>query len=121
MAVLARADIDGRGRGVLGAAGLGYTLGASWQLAAGALLGKTLGARVGLERFVGHGPLQLILGVSAPTFFSGAAVALPAAARERRAWPVSDSGLRHGRAAREWACGATKVALRSRSGQALDR
>jgi hypothetical protein len=73
MAVLARADIDGRGRGVLGAAGLGYTLGASWQLAAGALLGKTLGAWVGLERFVGHGPLQLSLGVSAPTFFSGAA------------------------------------------------
>jgi hypothetical protein len=73
VAVLARADIDGRGRGVLGAAGLGYTLGASWQLAGGALLGQTLGAWVGLERFVGHGPLQLSLGMSTPTFFSGAA------------------------------------------------
>jgi hypothetical protein len=73
VAVLARADIDGRGRGVLAAVGLGYTLGASWQLAAGALLGQALGAWVGLERFVGHGPLQLSLGVSTPTFFSGAA------------------------------------------------
>ncbi|MEO8181353.1 MAG: hypothetical protein ABI895_21155 [Deltaproteobacteria bacterium] len=97
-ALLARADFDGRGRGVLGAAGLGYTLGANWQVAVGALLGAHSGAWVGLERFVGNGPLQLSVGLSAPTFFAGSAhvgASLDAGAR----WAVlSDVSLR-GRAA----------------------
>jgi len=97
-ALLARVDIDGRGRGLLGAAGLGFTLGASWQVAAGALIGARRGAWVGLERFVGDGPWQLSVGVSAPTFFAGSAhvgMSLEAGAR----WAMSSQVFLRGRAA----------------------
>jgi hypothetical protein len=97
-ALLARADIDGRGRGVLGAAGLGFTLGESWQVAAGALIGARRGAWIGLERFVGGGPLQLSVGLSAPTFLAESAhvgVSLDAGAR----WALSSQVFLRGRAA----------------------
>lgn len=74
LALLARADIDGLGRGVAGAAGLGYTLGSHWQAAGGAFLGRTHGAWAGLELFLLEGgALRPSLGLSVPVFFAGSA------------------------------------------------
>jgi hypothetical protein len=84
LAVLGRADIDGRGRGVLGAIGLGYTLGAGWQVEAGALVGNRRGAWAGLALFLGDGWLSPSFGLSAPVFFIESAhvgVSLDAGAR----------------------------------------
>lgn len=74
VAVLARADIDGLGRGMVGAAGLGYPLGSRWQVAGGAFLGRTPGGWAGLELFLLEtGALRPSLGVSVPVFFAGSA------------------------------------------------
>jgi tetratricopeptide (TPR) repeat protein len=94
----ARADIDGFGRGMLGSGGLGYTLGTSWQVAAGALIGARRGAWAGLERFVGEGSFQPSIGLSIPVFFTGSAhagVSLDAGAR----WAMGADLFLRGRAA----------------------
>jgi hypothetical protein len=92
LGLLARADIDGRGRGVVGALALGYALDPHWQIAAGGLIGKTRGVWAGLELLLGDGVLQPTVGVSAPVFFAaGAHPGLSGEAGMR--WTLGNSGL----------------------------
>lgn len=89
LALLARADIDGLGRGMAGAAGLGYTLGSHWQVAGGAFLGRTPGAWAGLELLLlEQGALRPSLGVSVPMFFAASAQ-VGASAEVGLRWAVS--------------------------------
>ena len=67
--VTTRMDIDGSGRGVVGAAGLVFAFDSHWQISAGGLLGKHAGAWAGLELLLLDGPLRPTLGISAPVFF----------------------------------------------------
>jgi hypothetical protein len=71
--LLARADIDGRGRGAVGALGMGYDLGAHWQVAGGGLFGRTPGVWAGVELAPGAGSLRPTFGLSAPVFFAAGA------------------------------------------------
>ena len=64
-----RMDIDGRGRGVVGAAGVVYAFDSHWQIAGGGLLGKNPGAWAGIELLLLDGPLRPSVGLSAPAFF----------------------------------------------------
>jgi hypothetical protein len=90
--LLARADIDGRGRGVVGAFALAYALDPHWQIAAGGLIGKTRGVWAGVELLLGDGALQPTVGVSAPVFFAaGAHPGLSGEAGMR--WAIKRSGL----------------------------
>lgn len=95
LSLLARADIDGRGRGLVGVAGLGYGLGSHVQVAGGGLFGRTVGVWLGLELLPGEGALQPTFGLSAPVFFDGGA----------RAGLSGQAGVR-------WAIGADRFFLR---------
>jgi hypothetical protein len=73
LALLARADIDGRGRGAVGALGLRYEFGPHWQVAGGGLIGRAPGVWAGVVLAPGAGRLQPTFGVSAPVFFAAGA------------------------------------------------
>jgi hypothetical protein len=67
--VLTRLDIDGEGRGVVGALGLSVPIGTRLVASAGGLMGAHAGGWVGLEALLLESALTPTLGVSAPFFF----------------------------------------------------
>ncbi|HTV22742.1 MAG TPA: tetratricopeptide repeat protein [Polyangiaceae bacterium] len=67
--VTTRVDIDGKGRGAVGALGLAVPIGTRLVASAGALLGAHQGGWVGLEGLLLEGALTPTFGVSAPVFF----------------------------------------------------
>jgi len=67
--VLTRLDIDGEGRGVVGALGLSVPIGTRLVASAGGLMGAHAGGWVGLEALLLGSALTPTLGVSAPFFF----------------------------------------------------
>jgi hypothetical protein len=67
--VTTRMDIDGRGRGVVGAAGLVYAFDSHWQVSLGGLIGNNQGAWAGVELCLFDGPVRPSVGISAPMFF----------------------------------------------------
>ena len=68
-----RADIEGRGRGLLGAFGATYGLGDHVEVHLAALMGREKGLELGATGLFLSGPIKLRADLSLPIFFSGGA------------------------------------------------
>lgn len=90
--VVTRIDVDGEGRGVVGALGLGVPLGSRWVASAGGLLGAHAGGWLGLEALLLESALTPTLGVSAP-FFLVDGVRLGVSAELGARWAIEANRL----------------------------
>jgi hypothetical protein len=69
LGIMGRVDIDGSGRGAVGAVGLGYALHDHWEISAGGMKGGNAGAWGGTQVLLLDGGVSPTLGVSVPVFF----------------------------------------------------
>lgn len=68
-----RLDIEGRGRGVVGAFGITYGIGTSLETHVAALIGREKGLEPGITALLFSGPLKLRAALGLPIFFNGGA------------------------------------------------
>ena len=73
LGLFTRADIEGRGRGVVGAFGLSYGVGSHLETHLAALMGREKGLEPGLTALLLTGPLKPRIGLGLPIFFHGGA------------------------------------------------